>query len=228
VAHDGARLVVQVDGGERHPDFVVVALPWFKVAEVVDASIASQWPWLGPIGEVDASPITGVHLCFDREIMALPHAVLVGRLSQWIFNRAAPGSSNSQGEFYYQVVISASRALAGRERDAIVAEVRGELAQIWPAARAANLLRARVVTDRAAVFSTRPGLDLLRPAQKTPTPGVLVAGDRTATTWPATMESADRSGYLAAEAILESTGRPRRLLVDDLPRGFLARLLIRD
>jgi squalene-associated FAD-dependent desaturase len=227
VASDGTPLVVRADGRETRPDFVVIALPWFKVAEVLDATIAAQWPWLGPIGAVEASPITGVHLWFDREIMSLEHAVLVGRLSQWIFHRSERGG-DAQGGFYYQVVVSASRELAGRDRDAIVAEVRRELAEIWPAAGEANLLRARVVTEHAAVFSARPGLDRLRPAQRTPTPGVLVAGDWTATTWPATMESAVRSGYLAAEAILESIGRPRRLLVDDLPRGLLARLMIRD
>jgi len=67
----------------------------------------------------------------------------------------------------------------------------------------------------------------VRPTQSTGVPGVLVAGDWTSTGWPATMESAVRSGYLAAERILESLGRPQRVLVDDLPRGLLARLLIK-
>jgi squalene-associated FAD-dependent desaturase len=228
VACDGGPLVVLADGRQVRPDHVVIALPWFKIAEVLDASLASGWPWLGPIAQAEASPITGVHLWFDREITPLAHAVLVGRLSQWVFNRAADVRADAQNGFYYQVVVSASRALAGRDRDAIVAEVRRELAEIWPAAGEAKLLRARVVTEQAAVFSARPGLDRLRPAQRTSTPGVLVAGDWTATHWPATMESAVRSGYLAAEAVLESIGRPRRLLAGDLPRGFLSRLLIRD
>ena len=125
-------------------------------------------------------------------------------------------------------MVSASRVLDGKDREAIVGEVCAELAQIWPAAGEAKLLQARVVTEHAAVFSALPGLERLRPPQQTPTDGVLVAGDWTATGWPATMESAVRSGYLAAEAILESIGRPRRFLVDDLPRGLVARWLIRD
>ena len=228
VSCDTGPQVELADGRQVRPDFVVIALPWFRIGEVVDQRLASQWPWLGEIGKVEASPITGVHLWFDRAIMSLEHAVLVGRLSQWIFHRTADPPGEARQGHYYQVVVSASRALAGKDRDTIVAEVCRELAQIWPAAGAAKLLSARVVTEHAAVFSARPGLDRWRPAQKTPTRGVLVAGDWTATAWPATMESAVRSGYLAAESILESVGRPQRFLVDDLPRGLLARWLIRD
>ena len=228
VACDAGPLVVRADGQEVRPDFVVIALPWFKIAEVVDERVAARWPWLAEISCLEASPITGVHLWFDRQIMSLDHAVLVGRLSQWIFNRTGCRRTESNRGHYYQVVVSASRVLDGKDRQAIVGEVCAELAQIWPAAGEAKLLQARVVTEHAAVFSAIPGLERLRPPQQTPTDGVLVAGDWTATGWPATMESAVRSGYLAAEAILESIGRPRRFLVDDLPRGLVARLLIRD
>jgi squalene-associated FAD-dependent desaturase len=225
VTREERPCVTCADGQAIRPDAVVVALPWLKVADVVDERIAAQWPWLEAIRAVPASPITGVHLWFDRAITNLDHAVLVGRLSQWIFRRTWQGAGNS--ECYYQVVISASRELGGRDRGAIVAEVCRELAEIWPAAAEARLLRARVVTEQAAVFSVRPGLDRTRPRQRTGSPGVFVAGDWTATDWPATMEGAVRSGYLAAEAVLAEADRPRRILVDDLPRGWLARLLVR-
>ena len=71
-------------------------------------------------------------------------------------------------------------------------------------------------------------LEAKRPAQQTAVDGLYVAGDWTATGWPATMESAVRSGYLAAEAILRAAGRPQRILVPDLKRGWLVRCLIRD
>jgi zeta-carotene desaturase len=70
-------------------------------------------------------------------------------------------------------------------------------------------------------------LDQLRPVQQTAMEGLLVAGDWTATHWPATMEGAVRSGYLAAESVLRSVGRRGQFLVPDLPRGLLARWLIR-
>ena len=72
----------------------------------------------------------------------------------------------------------------------------------------------------------RPGVEQLRPPQRTPIPGLMLAGDWTATGWPATMEGAVRSGYLAAEEVLREAGRPAKILVPDLPRSLLARLLL--
>lgn len=217
------------DGQERAFDAVVLAVPWAKLADVVDASVASRWPWLADMTAVPASPISGVHLWFDRPIMPLPHAVLIDRLSQWVFARGNTLSRvRDPGEHYYQVVISASRQLAGRDRQQVVNEVCGELADIWPEARDAKLLRWRLVTDSSAVFSATPGLECIRPQQATAVAGIYVAGDWTATDWPATMESAVRSGYLAAEAVLASVGRPQRFLVPDLPRSWLARCIVRD
>jgi squalene-associated FAD-dependent desaturase len=226
VALDGKPVVTRVDGQEIRADYAIIALPWSKLADLVAAEIASQWPWLHEISHLEAAPITGVHLWFDRPIMAWPHAVLVGRLSQWVFSRGALDTTDTRSGHYYQIVISASRPLAGRDRKEIVAEVCGDLAAIWPAAAQAKLLQARVVTEQEAVFSVRPGFNQLRPAQETSTPGVLVAGDWTSTGWPSTMESAVRSGYLAAESVLKAAGRPQSFLVPDLPRGFLASRLI--
>jgi uncharacterized protein with NAD-binding domain and iron-sulfur cluster len=90
----------------------------------------------------------------------------------------------------------------------------------------AELVCWRVVTNPEAVFSYHPGVDRLRPAQNTPIPNLFLAGDWTATGWPATMEGAVRSGYLAVEALLRSQGRQQPVLVPDLPRGYLARRLL--
>jgi uncharacterized protein with NAD-binding domain and iron-sulfur cluster len=117
--------------------------------------------------------------------------------------------------------------LAESQRDATLAQITGELANVFPAARQARLLRSRIVTEPAAVFSAGPETERLRPPQKTAIGNLALAGDWTQTGWPATMEGAVRSGYLAAEAILTHFGRPARLLVDDLPAGRLARLLLR-
>jgi squalene-associated FAD-dependent desaturase len=224
---EGQPAVVLADGVTRRFDNVVVALPWSKVRDVLSDEIVAAWPLVVTLGSIEAAPITGVHLWFDRPVTELPHAVLVGRLSQWIFKRDQQGDGAHEGH-YYQVVISASRNLAGRDRQQIVAEVCAELAAIWPAVGEAQLLHARVVTEHAAVFSVRPGLDHSRPRQQTPIAGLFVAGDWTATGWPSTMESAVRSGYLAAEAVLRSLGREQRFLAPDLPRGWLARALIAD
>jgi zeta-carotene desaturase len=61
--------------------------------------------------------------------------------------------------------------------------------------------------------------------QETPIKGMFLAGDWTKTGWPATMEGAVRSGYLAAEAVLRTAGTPRTFLQPDLPEDGLVPLL---
>jgi uncharacterized protein with NAD-binding domain and iron-sulfur cluster len=76
-----------------------------------------------------------------------------------------------------------------------------ELGEFFPAAREAKLEKAHVVKEVRAVFSAQPGLEPRRPASRTTIKNLFLAGDWTRSGWPATMESAVRSGYLAAEAI---------------------------
>jgi squalene-associated FAD-dependent desaturase len=215
----GIRLA---DDSERQFDFVILAVPWQRVSELLSPELCNVIDPHERFASLTGSPITGVHLWFDRQLTDLPHAVLVGRLAQWIFSRRfAP----ERGEYYYQVVISASRNLAGRDRQAVIDEVLADLRAVFPAAYKAKLVRWQLITEQDAVFSIRPGTSALRPAQQTPVPNLLLAGDWTATSWPATMEGAVRSGYLAAEALLVQVGRPERIVVPDLPRGWLVRFL---
>jgi squalene-associated FAD-dependent desaturase len=220
------------DGLCRRFDHVVSAVSWKQLEKLLGPAL-QQIP-LAVVGtQLNSSPITAVHLWFDRTIMDLPHAALVGRLSQWVFNHsrhALPGQlSRSERAktmpptFHYTVVISASHALLGWDSKEVLREVLGELKAIWPAVCEANLLHQRVLTQPGAVFSVRPGSDAMRPAQQTPIGGLSLAGDWTATTWPATMEGAVRSGYLAIEALLAALGRPEAVLVPDLKKGCLMR-----
>jgi squalene-associated FAD-dependent desaturase len=191
------KLWVQHEATEEF-DAVIAAVSWRALPAMLGPSLRPALPWLDRLAEIESSPITGVHLWFDREITPLPHAVLVGRLSQWMFNRGSQRLDDGRLAYAYQVVISASRELAGQDRETVVERIVRELAEIWPAAREANLLSSKVVTEHHAVFSARPGVDALRPSQRTNVPGFFVAGDWTATGWPSTMEGAVRSGYLAA------------------------------
>jgi len=263
-----ASAMVLPDGSRRPFDFFVVAVPWHKVHALFPADALQAMPGLEQVEAIPPAPIAAFHLWFDRPIMSLPHAVLIGRLGQWVFNHGERAGSSVGGMLsrreaagehdalrtcrpaaaprdgmppnprdglsagalcaahYYQVVISAAHAVRRRPREELLAQVRGELETIWPAARAARLLQWRLVTEPAAVFSLQPGVERLRPPQATSLANVRLAGDWTDTGWPATMEGAVRSGYLAVETILRATGRSRSLLVPDLPLGRLARWLL--
>jgi uncharacterized protein with NAD-binding domain and iron-sulfur cluster len=181
-----------------------------------------------------AAPITGIHFWFDRPVCPFDHVVTPGRLVQWVFNHTAiqgrtatssvEPSPNGEGQ-YLQLVISASYDLLALDKIAIRDTVLSELSEIWPAARSAQLLRWWVVTEHGATFAVRPGVEALRPAQRTSIDGLFFGGDWTKTGWPATMEGAVRSGYLAAQEILADLDRPSRLICPDLKPGLLARLL---
>ena len=217
------------DGSRRTPDAVLLAVPWNRVARLLSEPIRAAVPQIGEAEKLRPAPITAVHLWFDRPVTRLPHAVLVGRLSQWVFNRGPQPVSTTAGDppaHYCQVVISASHELIGRPRDELLREVLADLSAVWPAARQAELLHSRVFTQPSAVFSPAAGVERLRPAQDTPIENLALAGDWTATGWPATMESAVRSGYLAVEAVLRRLGDERRLLVPDLACGWLGRRVL--
>jgi squalene-associated FAD-dependent desaturase len=224
VAADQNRVVgLQILGGNARPfEIVVLAVPWTRIVKLVGESIINRIDPNNFFSQIKGSPISSVHLWFDRPIMELSNAILVDRLSQWIFSRTL--NSNS-GEFYYQVVISASHDLAGRDKKSVIAAACADLSAIFPAAAEAKLLRSKIVTEDQAVFSVRPGLDAIRPTQQTPIANLILAGDWTRTGWPATMEGAVRSGYLAAEGVLKQIAQPARILVPDLPRNWITRWL---
>ncbi len=193
----GVRELEFASGQRQVFDAVIVAVPWRRIEELLGEPLRAALPELHGIQQIESAPITAVHFWFDRAITNLPHAVLPGRTSQWMFYRGAAPEGH-----HYQVVISASRDLASRLREEVVAEVLSELMQLWPVTMEAKLLQSRMITDQHAVFSVMPGADRLRPAQPTSVPNLFLAGDWTATGWPATMEGAVRSGYLAAGEML--------------------------
>src|SRR5271157_676570 len=183
-----------VAGERRTADHYICALP-FERLEGVGL----------PAPALDHSPITGVHLWFDREVTTLPHATLLGRTMQWMFNK-------DRGR-YLQLVVSASRDLTGVPRNEIVDMAIGDLRLYFQRVLEANLVKAHVVKEQRATFSAAPGTEALRPTAQSGFPNVFLAGDWTRTGWPATMEGAVRSGYLAAEAVAQRAGRPAHFLL---------------
>jgi squalene-associated FAD-dependent desaturase len=243
--HDGAASGVTLRSGESlAADFVVLAVPFDRLRSLVPEALQPRLPALTQVQELRASPITGVHLWFDRPVCPFDHVATPGRLIQWVFNHTAiqgrtttravkgeqsepdqnGGARPSEGQ-YLQVVISASHELLTLDKLAIRDAVLRELGEIWPAARAAEVVRSWVVTEHGATFAVRPGVEAHRPRQRTPIDGLFLAGDWTDTGWPPTMEGAVRSGYLAAEGILTDLDRPTRLVRPGLKTGLLARWL---
>ena len=221
---------VVFDGGkEEVADAMVLALPHRALDELLPEEVKRQNPDLGQISKIQDAPITGVHFWFDREVMSEPFLTLLETTTQWIFNKSMlrggkNGTAKEKGQ-YLQLVISASYDLLEKPRQEIIDLCLAEVRQALPLAGAANLLKATVIKEAAATFSPQPGVDGWRPTQQTSVKGMFLAGDWTATGWPATMEGAVRSGYLAAEAVLRAAGTPREFLRPDLAPDGLAGIL---
>ena len=228
VADGGVEGVEREDGSVETADYYLSAVPQDVLPELLPPDVAEREPVFSNLKNLRASPITGVHLWFDRPVMSEPFLTLVDSTTQWVFNKTqlyGEGGENS-GQ-YLQLVISASYGLTQRSRQEIIALCLEELRGVLPATREATLVKGTVVKEMTATFSPAPGSDQWRPAQKSPLAKLFLAGDWTATGWPSTMEGAVRSGYLAAEAILADAGTPRKFLQPDLKPEGLARLWAR-
>jgi zeta-carotene desaturase len=227
---NGKLLAALFDGGrEETADAFVLALPHLALSELLPASIKRSDTSLGNLDKIIDAPITGVHFWFDRQVTTEPFIALLDTTTQWIFNKTAlySGANGAAGPppekgQYLQLVISASYDLLQKPRQEIIDLCLNEVRHALPAAREANLLKATVIKEAAATFSPQPGVDRWRPTQQSSIAGLFLAGDWTATGWPATMEGAVRSGYLAAEAVLRAAGTPREFLQPDLkPDGLV-------
>lgn len=226
VADEMVRTCELRTGETLTADEYVLATPFHRTADLLPETVATNDSVFKNLSRLGSSPITSVHLWFDRPVMQLPHLVPVGRQVQWLFVRSTGTDGNGPGQ-YVQAVISASGSLAERGNDEVFRIVLDEVKQILPEAAGAMLQHYRVVTERSATYSVAPGVDEFRPDQQTPIENLWLAGDYTRTDWPATMEGAVRSGYLAAEKILAKHGRDVSLIQPPLSMCPLTRLLLR-
>ncbi len=223
---------VTTNGEEQKFDYLVLAVPFDALGRILPDT-ASAAPLARALGQFSTSPITGIHLWFDRQINDLDHAILLDRTIQWMFHKSriiaarsneASENGNASGS-YIELVVSCSRGLVEKSKAEIVEIAVQQAREFFPGAREAKLLKSAVIKDVHATYSPRPGIDRHRPKPDTAWPRVFLAGDWTATGWPATMEGAVRSGYLAAEAVARfASGKREGFLVPDLPSSGLMRL----
>ncbi len=165
-------------------------------------------------------PICSVHLWFDREITELDHAVLLDREIHWMYHKSRwqPMREGS----YVELVISANAEFARLPREAAIGRAVEQLGEYFPAAKTARVVKSALVKEVRATFGVPPGIDAVRPRAESPWPQCFLAGDWVQTGWPATMEGAVRSGYLAAEALCRSVGDSRAVMVADRkPTGWM-------
>jgi squalene-associated FAD-dependent desaturase len=218
-----ADVKLLLPGGEESFDFVIPAVPFDVLSRLLPQTTAAE-PLRQTLSRFETSPITGIHLWFDRQITDLDHAVLLDRTIQWMFHKSKLlVTASADSHSYVELVVSSSKTLVEKSRPEIIDLALSELREFFPGARAANLVKSTVIKEVHATYSPRPGIESHRPSPETVWPRIFLAGDWTATGWPATMEGAVRSGYAAAQCVARVAGRrDAAFLVPDLqPSGFM-------
>jgi zeta-carotene desaturase len=222
VRFEGKKAIGVEIGSEFLPaDAVVMAVNYPALEKWIPAELAAGDARFARLDELESVPILGAHLWFDRPVLDRPHAALMSGPMQWLFKKSADGRA-------VHGVISAARDWINRPRQECMDEFVAQIRRIFPAAGDAKLERANIIIEKRATFSPRAGIDRARPEQGPPANGIenlYLAGDYTRTGWPATMEGAVRSGYLAAGAIC---GNGQKFLVNDLVLQWPARILARQ
>jgi squalene-associated FAD-dependent desaturase len=186
VHREGDRITgVKLSGGAGAAcDACVLAVPPRRLSAILD-----DGPAIGIDGleAFEAMPIVDVHLWYDRPVLGCDFAAILDSPVQWVFEKS-PG--------YVCCSMSAADEHVQRPERELVEMCRDALAAVLPQAGRAQLLRGAATRDPDATFIPAPGVR--RPGATTALSNLVIAGAWTDTGWPATIESAVRSGRTAA------------------------------
>ena len=198
-------------GPEIAADAVVVAVPHEKAAPLIPPGTLPDGTVEGWAG-LGASPIVNVHVIYDRPVMDLPFVAAIDSPVQWVFDRTRISGLDRPGQQYLAISLSAADQYADTPAVKLREQFLPALAELFPAARDAQVTEFFVTRERRATFRQAPGTGALRPKAATARPGLVLAGAWTDTGWPDTMEGAVRSGLAAAtelNASLSTIGVPK-------------------
>lgn len=196
IAHDGAGFVVRATSGDHACDHVVCAVDPARAPALL-AGLPALADTAATIARLGHAPIVSVYLDYGPDVaLRFPMLGVDGGPAEWVFDRGALCGQRG----WIGAVVSAADRWIGVPHAALAAQVEVQLATAFGLPVAAR--RTHVITEKRATFLCTP--DVARPSQRTPLRGVHLAGDYTASDYPATLEAAVRSGLACARTILEN------------------------
>ncbi|UOD29071.1 FAD-dependent oxidoreductase [Massilia violaceinigra] len=181
-------------------DAVVIATPPPAAATLLEQAGAPDLA--ASLGHFKYEPITTCYLQYpaatrlELPFYALRDNAASGHWGQFVFDR---GQLDSTQAGMFSVVISASGAASEPGREALAQAVADQLADVLGRPQLARPDWVQVISEKRATFACTPGL--ARPANDTGLTRLVLAGDYTASDYPATIESAVRSGVAAARLL---------------------------
>jgi squalene-associated FAD-dependent desaturase len=176
------------DGRRLRCDGVVLAVPPDRLSRILGDAQAFG---VGGLELIRTAAIVDVHLWYECAELGFGFVALLDSPVQWVFEKG-PG--------YLCCSLSAADRHVGTANGELVELCHSELTAALPELAGVTLRRGAATRDRDATFVPAPGL--IRPGPATARPEVVLAGAWTDTGWPATMESAVRSGRQAARLLL--------------------------
>ena len=203
---DGAVSRARAEGDDLTADYYVLAVPANRLLPLLPAALQEE-PFFARARRIETSPIVNVHMWYDRPVWDGGFAAFLNTPLQWAFNKSKLWDQHEGDGQYIDLSLSGAHDFVDVPAAEIIGMFTKDVQLLFPAARGAVVKRALVVKERDAAFSPRPGVAGLRPSQRTPVKNLFLAGDWTDTGWPATMESAVRSGLLAAQEVLREVER---------------------
>jgi hydroxysqualene dehydroxylase len=169
---------------------VILAVPSSTVESILPHDLR-EGGFLQGISELPTSPIVSLHLWYDREFMHHGMLGLVDRRVQWLFKRKG----------YLSAVISAAHEFVGMTNAELANIAQEDLRSVF-GAEIGEPRHQLVIREKRATYSSSPHVEGLRPGTTTPLRNLFLAGDWTATGYPATIEGAVVSGEAAAKAAI--------------------------
>jgi squalene-associated FAD-dependent desaturase len=206
---DVHSLICEVDRvvGVRLADGTVVkggstisAVPFHAVTKMLPQRLRTIEPF-GMLSQFESSPIISLHMWFDSVFTGIDYVGCIDLNLQWIFNRRKIFGEPARRPLYLTAVISGAYRYINMQKDELIRLALNDINQIFPESRGVKLIHSVIIKEKRATFSAAPSVESLRPSSDTPLRGFYLAGDWTATGYPATIEGAVLSGFRAADMV---------------------------
>lgn len=185
------------DASSEKYDAVIVATQAPQAVALLDGLADTS-----RLSAMEYEPITTCYLKYastlalEQPFFALLDDAAKGHWGQFVFDR---GQLDKSYAGLLAVVVSASGDAIALGNEVLAESVARQLAGIFASPALASPQWTKVISEKRATFSCTPGL--VRPSNETEYEGLVLAGDYTESDYPATLESAVRSGQLAAGLI---------------------------
>jgi squalene-associated FAD-dependent desaturase len=168
-------------------DFVITTIPAFALYKIIDKEFQINIP------KFIYSSILNIHLWMKDKSFPEGFYGLINSPIHWVFNK---------GE-HLNLVISDASELVNKPDEEIMTMVKDEMNKYF-LTTSDSIINYKIIKEKRATFIPSSDINDRRPPPKTKIENLVLAGDWVDTGLPSTIESAVKSGRLAAEIVISA------------------------